>query len=303
MTNRPSWFRDGKVYVSYAETVGINKDGHDLFQIDASTGNRTSAVDDQLQADVEALLKGTETDTSRWVPSEQFSQAVPNYYDDRQTSALDKLLATEQFEGFFPKSLGELIDEGEIHVRHGHGSPSADMRGGNIPYIKVSDIRGGQVNVNPSNMVSEVVAGRFWKSESSGLEPFDLLTPIRSSKNIGEFSFVMPGQERIVLTKEVLVLRSAPAGMTDNFFLMWALALKVVRNQWRSVVFMQTNREDVGSRYREIQIPWVTSAENAHSVSQGFRTYYSEMERLRTNFTEDLSRGQLHHVFLGPTTS
>ncbi len=191
------------------------------------------------------------------------------------------------------------MEEGHLIRRAGHGSPSADMRNSTVPYIKVSDIRAGQVNINPSNMVPEVVARRFWRGEDPGIRPFDLITPIRSSKNIGEFAVIMPGQERMVLTKEVLLLRTAPNSPVDNFFLLWALSLKVVREQWRRVVFMQTNREDVGSRFLEVRIPWPNDPERAAVVSQDFRDYYLGVNRLRTEFVSSLQRSEIHHVFLG----
>ena len=301
---KPAWFRDDSVFVSFAETVGINKDGHDLFVVDASTGKRTDVIDDKVATDVRALMNGDgSSPTGRWVKSSDFTVAVPTYYDDRYNSALNDLLETPAFNGFTAKTLGELATEGLITHRAGHGSPSADMRDGNIPYIKVSDIRAGQVNINPSNMVSEVVAHRFWKGSDSGLCEFDLITPIRTSKNIGEFAVLMPGQERVVLTKEMLVLRATPESGVDNFYLLWALSLKVVRDQWRRVVFMQTNREDVGARYQEITIPWTDDPEAAARVSFEFRDYYLGVEALRTKFITALEAGGMHHVFLGTLAS
>ncbi|WP_143831765.1 hypothetical protein [Nocardiopsis sp. CNR-923] len=171
--------------------------------------------------------------------------------------------------------------------------------GGSIPYIKVSDIRAGQVNINPSNLVPDVVAKSFWRGDESGIRAFDLITPIRTSKNIGEFAVLMPGQERIVATKEVLILRATSASFVDNFYLLWALSLKVVRNQWRRVVFMQTNREDVGKRFMEIEIPWPCDALTAQDASKDFRNYYQGIEGLRRKFVDALEHKGLHHVFLG----
>ncbi|MBR7743745.1 hypothetical protein KC207_10635 [Phycicoccus sp. BSK3Z-2] len=299
MVHKPAWFKDDQIFVSFAETVGINKDGLDLFVIDPITGARTSTIDDRVSADVDALLEGELGPTSRWVPTREFPVAVPAYYDDRHTAALDDLLAEPAFTTFTSRSLGELIRDGSIERRAGHGSPSADMRNSNVPYIKVSDIRAGQININPSNLVPEVVAKRFWRGGDSGIRPFDLITPIRSSKNIGEFAVIMPGQERIVLTKEVLILRATADAIADNFYLLWALSLKVVRDQWRRVVFMQTNREDVGERFLEIRIPWPHEEKIGTRVSADFREYYQGVEALRSRFVGSLERGGLHHVFLG----
>lgn len=299
MVHKPEWFRDGFVYVSYADTVGINKDGNALFRVDSATGKRTPVIDDKVALDVDALQSSADGATSRWVESEQYSVGVPAYYSQEFTEALQDLLAQQKYSGFRSRSLADLIDEGHLIARPGHGSPSADMRDGEIPYIKVSDIRAGQININPTNMVPRVIAERFWKGSSSGLQPFDLVTAVRASKNIGEFALLMPGQEEIVVTKEVLVLRPGPKAQVDSFYLLWALSLKAVRNQWKRIVFMQTNREDVGKRYLEIEIPWTDDADSARNVSSAFRDYYEGMQELRGEFVRSLHAGNEHHVFLG----
>lgn len=302
MVHRPEWFRDGQIFVSFADTVGINKDGNTLFAVDAATGRRTDVIDDKVADDVSALLTGTHAATSRWVPEVDFSMAVPAYYNDQHAAALTELVAEREFAGLSVRSLRDLIDDGQIIARPGHGSPSADVRDGTFPYIKVSDIRAGQININPTNMVSRVVAEKFWRGESSGLKPFDLVTPVRASKNIGEFAILMPGQEDVVFTKEVLILRTTATAPADNFFLMWALALKAVRDQWQRVVFMQTNREDVGKRYLEIKIPWPENAEIGEDYAQPFRDYYRGVEELRQSFIRSLAINGKHHIFLGSST-
>jgi hypothetical protein len=297
-----------RVLVSFAPTCGINKDGQELYIIDASTGRRTDTIDDQLRKDVNAALAGRLTKTTRWIPSDKVSSgyAVPAYYDDRTINALDEVIA-DSWPDFTSIKLGDLADSGLIVLRVGHGSPSADMRCGNIPYIKVSDLRAGQLNINPTNLVSKVVAERYWRAQSSGLRPYDLVTPIRASKNIGDFSVIMPGQEQVVLTKEVLVMRPGAEANFDCLYLAWAMSLNVVREQWSRIVFMQTNREDAGTRYRDILIPVPATAAEAEAVSAPFRAYYEGSARLRGRFIDYLSRDEQHHVFLAtvddPATS
>lgn len=297
---RPSWFRSDKVVFSYAPTIGINKDGEELYVVDPSTGKRTSEVDDRVRRDVEAILAGTSSETVQWVSSglvDRSGVAVPVYWDRRSLKAYEAAL-----EGIWPhfrsKSLGELIDAQEVTIDAGHGSPSSDMRTGTIPYIKVSDLRAGQVNINPSNRVTEVVARRYWRGPTSSLEPFDLITPARTSKNIGEIAVLMPGQERVVLTKEVLVMRPGPDADFDSFYLLWAMSLKVVRDQWRRIVFMQTNRDDVGQRYRELEIPIASTRGERDEVSRPFRDYFEGIAKLRAEFLAYLCQDEHHYVFL-----
>jgi hypothetical protein len=298
--SRPSWFESNKVLVSFAPTVGINKNGDELYVIDRKTGKRTDAINDQLAEDIDAILSGSSTETVQWVDADRVLDtgiAVPTYYDSRTIAAYEEEVQAT-WPTFESVTLGQLADESRLTIQGGHGSPSADMRTGTIPYIKVSDLRAGQVNINPTNRVSEVVARRFWKGSESGLKAFDLITPARTSKNIGDISVLMPGQERVVLTKEMLVMRPGPKADFDAFYFLWAMSLKVVRQQWQRIVFMQTNREDTGSRYREIQIPMAPTRAERDAIAAPFRAYYEGTAVLRQDFLTYLSRDEHHHVFL-----
>jgi type I restriction enzyme M protein len=220
---------------------------------------------------------------------------VPRYYDERWLDDLRALLERENVEAI---SLGELEDIGILKVRGGHGSPSNDNRSGDIPYIKVSDIRSLRINVNPTNLVTEAVASTFWRGSDSGLQAWDLITPNRASSNIGEFALLLPGEERIVITKEVFVLRVVGGEEEgwDPFYLLWALCLKAVRQQWQRVALMQTNREDVGKRYREILIPLPRTAEWAQTVSSAFRRYFRTIAQARVEFAASLETSGYEYI-------
>ncbi|MHB1420848.1 MAG: hypothetical protein ACYCX4_14925 [Bacillota bacterium] len=131
---------------------------------------------------------------------------VPRYYDPRWNESFDKLKLAK---GFADITIGDLLKCGILTVRGGHGSPSNDQRVGDVPYIKVSDIRNLRLNVNPTNLVPLTLAKRLWRSEDgdSGLRAWDIITPNRASSNIGEFAIILPGEENVVLTKEVFVFR------------------------------------------------------------------------------------------------
>jgi hypothetical protein len=61
---------------------------------------------------------------------------------------------------------------------------------------------------------------------------------------------------------------------------------------------MQTNREDSGQRYREIQIPLAPSRKERDEMAKPFRVYYESTSKLRTEFLAYLSADEHHHVFL-----
>ncbi len=294
MPHQPSWYRQGKVVVSRAPKCGINKDGIDKVIVD---GTKQIGVDDILYADVLAIRSGKSTSTTSTVSVAEVMESwegVPIHYDPLPLRRFKKS-RDSLWPSWSDKTLGELIDLEWVVRRVGHGSPSKDQRVGKVPYIKVSDLRAGLVNINTTNMVSEAVAHDLWKDTESGLQAFDLLTPDRASSNIGEFCVLMPGQEQVVLTREVLVLRVSPSAPFDAFYLMWALSLQIVRDQWKRIIFMQTNREDVGDRYREIVLPIPPKKSDANSASKEFKDYFMGLSKLRTNFSDYLESDGMHH--------
>ncbi|HTA14657.1 MAG TPA: hypothetical protein VK781_07350 [Solirubrobacteraceae bacterium] len=308
---KPWWFDRNRVMVSTAATCGVSKSGRLLVRFDPVTGQRvvtrdpetgelTDVIDDQLLRDMEALYSGEKTDTLQFADCKDVSMrlAVPTYYDRRYHDAFAAAMQSEQFDGFTSASIGELASTGQLELRHGHGSALKDLRVGDVPYIKVSDLRAGLININPTNRVPLQWAEIMWRGSSSGLRAFDLICPERASKNIGDFCVLMPGQEQILVTKEVIVLRPGPNAVFDPFYLLWAMTLGIVRAQWRRVVFMQTNREDVGHRYLEIEVPIPPDSERAREVSEPFRTYFTAIAHARNAFRAYLDRTGDHHFFV-----
>ncbi len=309
---KPTWFSDDKIMVSTAPTCGLTKGGRLLPLIDANTGKRVQAtdpetgatidaVDDKLKDDVVALINGERTETLNFIDAADMDArcAVPCYYDFRYKDRFDEAMRRPKFSEFGKSCIGDMISNGLIEVRNGHGSPSQDERVGNVPYIKVSDLRAGLVNINPTNRIPLAIAKKFWRGESSGLRAFDVVSPERTSKNIGDFCVLLPGQEQVVMTKEVIVFRPGPEAIFDSFYLLWALSLQIVRDQWRRVIFMQTNREDVGKRYYEIFLPVPPTVELASKVSEPFRTYYRSLAEARFTLSNYLNGDIAHHFFVG----
>ena len=267
------------------QTCGIYKNGSDRFVVD-SHGKRTSIIDNELLRLAKEYSSGNFDEMFSVPLSKTYSSdvLVPQYYDLSLQKPFEDMKSLFAFSGV---TLGELCKSGIISVLGGHGSPSNDLRNGDVPYVKVSDIRNMRINVNPTNLVPIELARRFWRTRDgkSNLKPWDLISPNRASSNIGEFAILVPGEEQIVLTKEVFVIRvhENDKGFTP-FYLLWALSLMETRRQWQRVTLMQTNREDVGNRYKEIIIPKPISKEWADNVSSAFREYFLELADAKQKF-------------------
>jgi hypothetical protein len=301
--HQPSWYKENKILIINTSTCGINKDGHEQYIVDPKTGTRSDdKIDDALAIACEQVQTSNFTGAHvTFQPADTVTALgifVPKYYDMSTNLEITKLINSDS--RFEPKTLAELSQMGLIEVSGGHGSPSSDQRLGEVPYIKVSDLRAGSVNINPTNMIPIALAKQFWRSDSSGLKAYDLISPERASKNIGEFCVLMPGQQNLVLTKEVIIIRAKEGAPFSQFFLMWALSLSAVRKQWDRVIFMQTNREDVGKRMLEIVLPFTRDTKFAESLALPFKTYYENLEAARRKFIGTIETSQFpHHIHLG----
>jgi len=268
-------------------TCGIYKNGQPRFKTDPVTGARTGEIDNELLDQVATFLAGGFPSGAASVPLSQVAQSrilVPTYWDQRYSEGIRNFLTAHEMKGI---SLGELEESRLLTVRGGHGSPGNDQRKGIVPYIKVSDIRALRINVNPTNLIPAVVAQKYWGNSHSGLQAWDLITPNRASSNIGEFAVLLPGEEQVVITKEVFILRlgaNAEKIGLDPFYMLWALSLRCVRDQWRRIALMQTNREDCGDRYREVIIPSPPSLQRANQLSHSFRSYFTSIAEARDTF-------------------
>lgn len=280
-------FPKGKVFFLNPRTCGIYKNGGTRYKVDAH-GVRSDEVDNELLDHVQAYVLRRKPEGCVEVSPKvaRSGVLVPRYFDSRWNEPFEHLKVVR---GFDEITIGDLLDRDILSVRGGHGSPSNDQRVGDVPYIKVSDIRNLRLNINPTNLVPLALAKRLWRSArgESGLEAWDVITPNRASSNIGEFALLLPGEERVVITKEVFVFRVRDNNHGwDPFYLFWALCLKAVRQQWQRIALMQTNREDVGDRYREIRLPWPKSEAWAREISAPFRTYFRTVAECKTEFRE-----------------
>lgn len=279
------------------QTCGIYKNGSDRFVVD-ETGKRTDVIDNKLLEQAIEYSQGEKKNQYDIALSTIYKSdvLVPQYFDQSLQQPFETLKSKYHFEGI---SIAELMDEGIITLTNGHGSPSNDLRNGTIPYVKVSDIRNLRINVNPTNLVAIELARKFWKTEDgkSNLKAWDLISPSRASSNIGEFAILLPGEEQIVLTKEVFIIRvnKNDYGYTP-FYLLWALSLVETRKQWARVTLMQTNREDVGQRYKEIIIPKPVGKEWAEKVSRPFAKYFKQLADAKQQFGKDTSSDNFDYI-------
>ena len=238
------------------ESYGEDKHGHLLYRLDAE-GNRTEQLEDEMSEAAALLISDYGTPNKlkfsfKQTAARDAGVLVASYF--WRTPYLDALSTFASENQCELISIGDLVAKNELICESGHGSPKGQFKGkGSVPYIKVSDIKNWRINENPKYFIPDEEAKRLRRKKT--LKAFDLVTPTRASKNIGLVALVMPWQTHVILTKEILVLRCGKSSRISPWLLLVMMSLRVVNDQFRYLVQMQTNREDLGKRFFELLIP------------------------------------------------
>lgn len=288
-----------KVFISFPKTIGQDKHGDPLYQLN-SDGRREGSLDNEMSDATDALVAAEYTGSAQSVNTKatrfcfQIAQKemhkrgilVPRFWWRQE--------AKENLNSFIVQvksnvlTLGQFADEGIISTFEGHGSPPGNARAtGNIPYVKVTDLKNWRINENPTNFIHKKVADQIRKN-GVVLKYADLVTPSRASSNIGQFSLVLPWQTNIVLTREVLIIRveSVNKYHLDPFLLLALMSLKAVQEQYRNLVLMQTNREHLGDHWREVMIPFPTAKGERDKIGNAVRSYFEGVVRARHSLSD-----------------
>lgn len=238
------------------ESYGEDKKGNRLYRLD-DTGNRTDEIEDEMTEAARLLRSRVKAETKlRFTFEQKTAQRAgvltASYY--WRKPYMDALGTFAKDNRCTLVSVGDLLENGDIGWSMGHGSPHTQFKGkGTVPYVKVSDIKNWRINENPKYFIPPEETERLRGGNS--LREFDVVMPTRACKNIGLGAVVMPWQTHVVLTKEIAVLRCAKGRRVSPWLLVVILSLRVVNDQFRFLVQMQTNREDLGRRLLELQIP------------------------------------------------
>ncbi len=279
--------KDNLIIGSLCETYGEDKHGKPRYKI--INGEMTEDIDDDMR-EASKLMR---------LPTAPVSN-LKFTFSQKNAIAHGVLVASfwwrkpylEALESFARANdcdlvpITDLMACEDIKIMEGHGSPSSHYKGkGNVPYVKVVDIKNWRINENSKYFMPRQVAEKFMAKRP--LQPYDLLTPTRASKNIGLFGVVMPWQTEMILTREIFIWRLKSKGKRIDRWLFLALAsLKVVHQQFKYLVLMQMNREDLGNRYEDLLLPIPRTPEAREKWAGPVRRYFEAITQARKSYIE-----------------
>ncbi len=274
-----------------AETYGEDKHGHPLYRVDAE-GRETDQLDDEMSDAADSIKSGTKPSGPKLnftflQHAAASSGVIVASYHWRQpyTKALKRFASDNDCSLI---AIEDLVASDELRLSTGHGSPRAFFKGrGIVPYIKVSDIKNWRIIENSKYAIPSKEAERLRGDRT--LEPYDLVTPTRASKNVGLLGVIMPWQTNVVLTKEITVIRVAEDSQLTPWLVLVMMSLTVVNDQFRHLVLMQTNREDLGRRLLELKLPIPNQPAARQRWERHVRRYFEALTQAHAEYGELLN--------------
>jgi len=289
-----------QITMSFPRSIGQDKNGNPLFLKNEDGEREQGDLDNEMAEAVQHLVSLNYSETrerrqSKRKADERYGFSisqekarargvlVPRFWWRTETDA-----ALREWTRAYPSdsvTLGELSDRGLLNAFEGHGSPPGhSRRTGDIPYVKVTDLKNWRIQENPTNFISEKIAAKLRK-RGHELKFGDLVTPARASSNIGQFCLILPWQTQIVLTREVLILRVAENNEgIDPFLLLALFSLKVVQEQYSNLALMQVNRDHLGDHWREVVIPLPDTNAGREAVARPVRDYFNGVVQARESY-------------------
>lgn len=286
-----------RIAMSYPRSIGQDKKGNQLYRLN-DRGQRVGELDNEMADAVKEIVGREYRGTAKARPAHGDTRLC--FHVSQEAVRARGILVprfwwrTESHEALCTwgikspsrlVTLGDLADQGIIETFEGHGSPPGNARAtGNVPYVKVTDLKNWRINENPTNFIHIEVAERL-RRKGVILQYGDLVTPARASSNIGQFSLVLPWQTHVVITKEVLIIRAKrnEEGITP-FLLLALMSLKVVQDQYKTLALMQTNREHLGDHWREVQIPLPLEPADRERIGQSVKAYFDGIVKARESW-------------------
>lgn len=264
------------INMAVAEEMGHDHQGKEIYRWNPITKEiNKSELWDDIPLILEEVRKNKMAKYTFDVSSEKAKVTgvyVPRYYWQTRDKEIEDLAAKQKLKLI---SIQQLIDEGIIAFFDGHGSPEAENKGmGEVPYVRVSDIVNWEIYKDPTSMIPENVYQDFVTPRKE-LKQNDILYVRRGSYRIGGVAMVSPFDTKVLLTREILVLRVIKPKNEydlDSYYLLYLLSNKLVAMQTFNKVLIETTLPNIADRWKELKMPIHTTAEVRKDISRRMKS-------------------------------
>ena len=171
---------------------------------------------------------------------------VPRYFENDAF-----LLEYKKSENFI--SVGEMIENGYLHIHSGHEVGSDAYGTGSIPFIRTSDLINFEVSSDPTNSVSEEIYEKYAKQQN--LKEGDILFIADGRYRIGKTAILNKYNLKCIIQSHIDIFSLSEETPIQPYEFLYLMNSQVVQEQIRNLVFIQSTLGTLGNRIKEIQIP------------------------------------------------
>jgi type I restriction enzyme M protein len=201
---------------------------------------------------------------------------VPRYFWENKLKEIKEEAHKENLELI---SIKQLIDKNIIATFDGHGSPPAEYKGrGEIPYIRVKDIVNWEVYKDPTSKIpNEIYENK--KGSNKELKEEDILYVRRGSYRIGSVAMVSPFDTKVLLTREILVLRVIDKENEyniDAYYLLYLLSHKLTQLQSKNKILIETTLPNIANRWQELMLPISKDEDERKRISEQIKNVVND---------------------------
>ena len=248
-----------KINFIVAEEMGHDHRGEPIYKWNKELNKIDSEhIWDDLSEVNQSINKKTEDRRVFEIESKKIYEkdiSVPRYFWQTKDLEIENYCKSKRIK-LLP--LYKLIEERVIKTFDGHGSPPSQNKGkGNLPYIRVKDIvNWGIYKDNTASVPSELYEKFVLKEKI--LKPEDILFVKRGSYRIGSVAMVSPSDQKMILTKEIQVIRLNDENNDydlSSFYLLYCFSSKIVQDQLFNKVLIETTLPNISDRWKDLKIP------------------------------------------------
>jgi len=226
-----------KVRIAVAKNCGHDRRGRTV------NSNNEPFPDDFVVIGAEYKKKDSEWWKSATLRGGYF---VPRYFEN-------EALISEYKESKRFISVGELVEEGYLHIHSGHEVGSDAYGTGNIPFIRTSDLSNFEISSDPTNSVSEEIYEQYSKQQN--LKEGDILFIADGRYRIGKTAIINQYNIKCIIQSHIDIFSLSEDAPIKPYEFVYLMNSPIVQEQIRNLVFIQSTLGTLGNRIKEIQIP------------------------------------------------
>ena len=178
---------------------------------------------------------------------------APRYYDPESARELNRLSKTHTL-----VTIASLVNDGIISISTGDEVGKLSYGGGDIPFVRTSDISNWEIKLDPKLGLSEQVYRQY--KERQDVRAGDILMVKDGTYLIGHCAFVSIYDTRIVYQSHLYKIRVLDTDRLSPYLLLAMLTSEPVLAQIKAKRVTQDIIDSLGDRILELKLPVPRSA-------------------------------------------